>query len=86
LETFWCPDQLIDVDGSVKEFPLPKNRKGKLVYHHSTGLSYQAEEARRCISLGLLESPTVNHEESLLIARIEDELRRQIGVKYPKDD
>lgn len=57
-----------------------------MVYYNSTGLSYQAEEARRCISQGLLESPLVSHEDSLLIARIEDELRRQIGVKYPQDD
>ena len=34
---------------------------------------------------GLKESPKVSHAHSLLIAEIEDELRRQIGVVYDAD-
>lgn len=86
IPTFWCPASLIDIDGTEIKFDLPVNKKGKLVYTNSTGLCYQAEEARKCINAGKIESAHVTHEESLLIARIEDELRRQIGVKYPADE
>ena len=34
---------------------------------------------------GLLESPKVSHQESLTIAQLQDEIRRQIGVKYDQD-
>jgi len=77
---------LTDIDENLKEWPLPKARIGKFVYHNSAGLRYQAIEMRRCIDAGLLECPVVTHEESLRIARIEDEIRRQIGVKFPQDE
>lgn len=47
---------------------------------------YEAEEVRKCIRAGKKESEHVTHNESLTIARIEDEIRKQIGVKYPEDD
>jgi dihydrodiol dehydrogenase / D-xylose 1-dehydrogenase (NADP) len=34
---------------------------------------------------GLLESPKVSHEESLILAQLEDEIRKQLGVKYDQD-
>lgn len=49
-------------------------------------MRYEAEEVRKCIRAGKKESEHVTHNESLAIARIEDEIRRQIGVKYPEDD
>lgn len=42
-------------------------------------------EVRKCIRSGLLQSDDISHTESLLIAKIEDELRKQIGVVYPED-
>lgn len=77
---------MTDFDGNMKEWPLPKHRLGKFEFRNSAGLSYEAEEMRRCINGGLLECPIVTHEESLIIARIEDEIRRQIGVKFAEDD
>lgn len=35
--------------------------------------------------VGLIESPKMTHDTSLLLARLEDELRRQLGVVYPQD-
>lgn len=35
--------------------------------------------------LGLKESPLITHEDSLNLAKLEDELRRQLGVVYPQD-
>lgn len=34
---------------------------------------------------GLYESPKMTHEESLIISKLEDMVRAQIGVKYPTD-
>jgi len=86
FHSFWCCTYLTDIDQNMKEWPLPKAKGGKFFFNNSAGLRYQAEETRRCIKEGLTESPTVTHEESLIIARIEDEIRRQIGAKFPEDD
>jgi dihydrodiol dehydrogenase / D-xylose 1-dehydrogenase (NADP) len=77
---------LTDIDTNMKEWPLPKPKRGSFNFHNSAGLRYEAEEMRRCIKAGLLECSVVTHEESLIIARIQDEVRRQLGVKFPEDD
>lgn len=66
-------------------WPLP-NAKYEFNYINGCGLIYEAEEVRKCIREGKKESENVSHNESLLIARIEDEIRKQIGVKYPQDE
>lgn len=84
LHDFWCPLELTDIDGSQKEFSLPKAPHPFNLFN-SCGLRYEAEEARQCINSGRLESSSVPHSESLLIARIQDEIRKQIGVQFPED-
>ncbi|XP_055685610.1 trans-1,2-dihydrobenzene-1,2-diol dehydrogenase-like [Lutzomyia longipalpis] len=84
-DTFWCPISLTDVDGTVKTWPLPQARHPHFNFLNSCGLRYEAEEVRKCITAGQLQSDHVSHNESLIIAKIEDELRRQIGVKYDAD-
>lgn len=37
------------------------------------------------VFLGLLESPKIPHAESLHLAQMMDELRRQVGVVYAED-
>lgn len=86
MDFFWCPTTLTDIDGKLKEWSLPQPRIGSFKYLNSCGLRYEAEEARRCIKLGLLECPAVPHKESLLIARIQDEIRKQIGYELPEDN
>jgi len=51
----------------------------------SSGLRYQANEVRKCIKAAKIESDTLPHKDSIAIATIQDELRRQIGVKYDVD-
>ena len=46
----------------------------------------EAEEVRRCLAAGKTESETLTHNDSIRIATIQDELRRQLGVKFPQDD
>ncbi|XP_037041682.1 trans-1,2-dihydrobenzene-1,2-diol dehydrogenase-like [Bradysia coprophila] len=85
IPSFWCPTSLIDVDGSEKTWPLPK-AKLEFNFTNSAGLRFEADEVRKCIRAGKMESDKVSHNESLIIARIEDEIRKQIGVKYSQDD
>ncbi|MDH5177479.1 MAG: Gfo/Idh/MocA family oxidoreductase, partial [Gammaproteobacteria bacterium] len=47
------------------------------------GFEYEIAEAQRCIRAGLIESPTMPHDETLATLRWMDEIRRQIGVRYP---
>ncbi|HVS95433.1 MAG TPA: Gfo/Idh/MocA family oxidoreductase [Puia sp.] len=47
------------------------------------GFEYQIREAMACMEKGLTESPSLPHAFSLLMSRTMDEIRRQIGVRYP---
>lgn len=77
---------MIDVDGTEKTFTeLPKG-KYEFNYLNSGGFIYEVEEVRKCIRAGKIESEFISHDESLQIARIEDEIRKQIGVKYDADN
>ena len=37
----------------------------------------------RCLAEGLTESPTMPLAESVALAEAMDEIRRQVGVRYP---
>ncbi|KAL0129798.1 hypothetical protein PUN28_001803 [Cardiocondyla obscurior] len=80
---FWCPTTL-ELPSGTMNVALPKV-KHQTNCINSAGLSYEAVEARNCILKGLTESPKVSHETSLLLAKLEDELRKQLGVVYPQD-
>lgn len=77
--------KITDVDGTIKTWELPKGRYD-FILKNSAGLRFEAEEARRIINEGLIESPSVTHEESLRIARIQDMQRRQLGVRFDEDN
>ncbi len=47
------------------------------------GLRYEAIEVGRCVRAGLVESPAMPWAETRSIMATMDEVRRQIGVKYP---
>jgi len=51
--------------------------------HRSGGFEYQIEEAMACIRAGQIETPIMSHMDSLGNMRVMDEIRAQIGVKYP---
>lgn len=84
LHNLWCPTE-ITVNKEKKSWPLPK-AKWEFVLLNSCGLRYEATEVKRCIDTGLLESPSVSHEESIRISKIQDSLRAQVGVKLPEDE
>lgn len=88
VPTFFAPKSIHDVDGTEKNWPLPENRPAKCDFNFKStpGFIYEADEVRKCIRSGRIESELVRHSESAQIANIQDELRKQIGVKYAEDD
>ena len=47
------------------------------------GFEEEIEETIRCVRAGLTESPRMPHAETLAIVGWLDDLRRQLGVRYP---
>ncbi|MFL6100553.1 MAG: Gfo/Idh/MocA family protein [Actinomycetales bacterium] len=47
------------------------------------GMQHEAAEVGRCLRSGLLESPTLPLDETVSIMETMDEVRRQIGLRYP---
>jgi len=54
-------------------------------FTNGVGMHYEAAEVRRCLKEGVKESPLMTHEDSISLAVLEDEIRRQLGVHYPQD-
>jgi len=80
---FWCPTELVTPNG-IETFDLPKTDR-KFNYANSVGLSYEAEEVRKCLKQGLLESPLMTLDETVTISEIMESIRKQTGVEYPQD-
>ncbi|MEV7005895.1 Gfo/Idh/MocA family oxidoreductase [Streptosporangium sp. NPDC051022] len=53
------------------------------VPYEGTGMVHEAAEAMRCLREGLLESPLVPWRSTLEVMRVMDEVRGQIGVRFP---
>ncbi|XP_041664161.1 trans-1,2-dihydrobenzene-1,2-diol dehydrogenase [Cheilinus undulatus] len=82
-EHMWCPTSLV-VNGKETQYPVPEPYL-PLNFLNSTGMRYEAEEVRQCLLKGLKESAVMSHADSLLLAEVEDEIRRQVGVTYSQD-
>ena len=50
-----------------------------------SGLGNEAAEVVRCVREGLRESPLVPHEQTLALMRQMDDLRAQLGIRYPDE-
>jgi predicted dehydrogenase len=46
------------------------------------GMQYQALEVERCISGGLIESPTMSLDETVQIMEVMDQIRNQTGIEF----
>ena len=49
------------------------------------GYNCEAEEVMRCMENGTLESEIMPHDESLAIMQTLDDVRGQLGLKYPME-
>ncbi|GAV02548.1 hypothetical protein RvY_13095 [Ramazzottius varieornatus] len=79
-EPFHCPDQMT-LKGKVEKHSLP-SVKHSLEFPNGQGMVYEVQEVKRCIDNGLTESPYFTHKETLIIAQIEDEIKKQIGLSF----
>lgn len=82
-DSFHCPERLV-VNGKEHRFQLPPTIV-PMNYGASSGLRYQAHEVRRCLVAGVVESSTMSHQHSIMLAKIEDEIRRQLGIVFAED-
>ena len=53
--------------------------------HRINGYEGEIEEVHRCLKAGLIESPIMSWYESLTVMGIMDEVRAQIGLRYPME-
>jgi predicted dehydrogenase len=67
-------EAVLDIDGKIETF-RQKQRGG--------GFEFQIEEAMRCFRNGEIESPILPHADTLATLETMDEIRRQIGLRYP---
>lgn len=63
-------------EGPVEEIDVPM--KGN-------GYNYEAEEVNRCLKKGALESNRMPLDESLELMETMDQIREQIGLRYPNE-
>ncbi len=79
--SFHHPDAVtwLPTDGEAEDVPGVEPLIGG-------GLGNEAAEVMRCVRAGLRESPLVPHAQTLALMRQMDDLRGQIGVRYPSDD
>jgi predicted dehydrogenase len=61
---------------SERTLTLPKS---------GNGYTHEAQEVGRCLRAGLIESPVMPHAETLALMGTLDEIRAQIGLRYPAD-
>ncbi|XP_058450464.1 trans-1,2-dihydrobenzene-1,2-diol dehydrogenase-like [Malaya genurostris] len=84
LHDFCCPIELTDIDGTVRSYPLPNSRVESIM-KNSAGMRFEAEECRKRILAGDSESQVVTHANSLAIARVQDVIRKQMGIEAAED-
>ncbi|NLL17257.1 MAG: Gfo/Idh/MocA family oxidoreductase [Clostridiales bacterium] len=78
VERSYAPQEIeIHIEGKeVEKISCP---------YFGNGFEEQIMEASECLRQGKKESDIITHDQSRLIMHQMDELRRQIGVKYPVD-
>src|SRR5699024_4789285 len=81
LESFFHCCQRVTVNGQSHDFSRAEG-PGQYHFGGSSGLKYEAHEVRRVILAGRTESEVMPHRDSVMIARISDEIRRQLGVHF----
>jgi predicted dehydrogenase len=53
--------------------------------YNGNGFEFQIEETNRCLINGLIESPLLTHEFTIMKAEVSDEIIRNAAVSYPSD-
>lgn len=74
---FWCPTK-ITVNDKTYEVPLP-DVPLYVNFDNSQGLTYEAQEVRRCLLDGKIESSRIPHSASVELAKIMSKVRTDVG-------
>jgi dihydrodiol dehydrogenase / D-xylose 1-dehydrogenase (NADP) len=86
---FWCSTRLETPSVAYfgpsisMDFPLAELSEATN-YPNGAGLRYEAEEVRHCLNSGLIQSPVMSWDQSMIVAEIANEAMKQIGVVYCK--
>lgn len=80
---FHCTDKVI-VNGVEHSFPMPP-AKGTFNFDNSSGLRFEARAVRQALIEGRLECAEMPAKHSIIIANIQDEIRKQVGVDFDAD-
>lgn len=88
---FWSPHRINVYDTNqtlIQKFDFPCNETKRVSYNfkNSSNLHYQAKHVRECLLSGLKESPINPFKATLLNAAIQEDCRKQVGVKYHQDE
>jgi len=90
----WSPTEYHQVsnytkygDRNVEKFEFPfKDDESNYRLIHSEGLHFEADHVFDQIKEGRTESEVMGLETSIKVADILDEVRRQLGVRFPQDE
>lgn len=77
IPTFWHPQEAFLFTDSGEE--------RHSTAHKVNGYEYEIEEVQRCLLHGLIESPEMTWQHSKIVLTIMDEVRKQIGLRYPHE-
>lgn len=82
----------IDYEGPIwGQSPFSvRNQSGEEVFRYESpilgsGRQYQAIEVERCLRAGIAQSPLMTLDDSVRIMELLDEIRAQVGVRFPMD-
>jgi len=80
----WTATELHTPTGT-KNFPVPTGAKHSYNFNNSANMSFESQHVRECLLAGKTESPLVSLDETLTMASIMEQVRKQIGVVYNQD-
>jgi len=80
----WTPLGL-ETPANIHQFQLPSGSTHSYNFINSANMAHESAHVRDCLNQNLTESPLVTLEESIVLARIMETIRKQIGVTYPQD-
>jgi len=85
-EPFWTALSVESPEGT-QSWTLPAGAKLQTFnYGNGENMSFESQHVRDCLKAGRTESNLVSLDETLLIAEIMEQIRKQVGVVYPQDE
>jgi len=81
---FWTAIKLVTPSGT-QEYPLPTGATYPFTFNNSANMAHESAHVRECLLAGKTESPLVTLDETLTLASIMEQIRKQCGVVYPQD-